>query len=90
MPEVVSCSFKPRGRASYERLDVREPTGHSAFWTKLRRNAAAIAKANNSDRMAIPRFESWVVYSVDMTGQLVTLYHAPTRESAEMYMVHQP
>lgn len=94
MADLVSCSFRlPTGAVLH--YPVKIPTGHQPWRMKLRTAAQQCAKDVEATSWAMPllcapEVGEWLVYNEPRIGQAPGFAgRFPTREAAEMFMVHR-
>jgi hypothetical protein len=94
--DKVSVSFcRKRGRdVELEPIDIKVPTGSSAWRLRLRQAALDEAIARGAQQWAMPGLlhnsEDWLVYAKwnDLAGPPEFVGRYPNRIAAEMVMVH--
>lgn len=87
----VDCSFFLRRTAELKQIEVRVPTGGSGSGMRLRQACQVVAEDFGWSHWAMPDLTStagsWIVY---LYARRMAFFRArmPTREAAEMWMLH--
>lgn len=95
--DKVSCSFcRKRGHdVELKQMEIAVPTGSSAFRLRLRQAALDVADTLDAQEWAMPGLvhnsDDWLVYrSLAKVGAPDFIGRYPTRDAAEMAMIHGP
>lgn len=92
--DKVSCSFcRHRGKdVELKQIEVAVPTGSSAFRLRLRQAALDVAGTQDAQQWAMPGLvhdsTDWLVYRGNTAGRPDFIGRYPTRDAAEMVMIH--